>query len=214
VIRNQDNLGFIESCNRAAQSASNDVLVFLNNDTIALPDWLSPLLKLLRDSRVGAVGGKLLQTDGSLQEAGGVIFSDASGANFGRGSMKPNSPLFSHVRDVDYCSGALLATPRQVFLEVGGFDSRYRPAYYEDADYCFGLRKLGLRVLFQPESAVVHLDGASSKGHCGGAKRYQELNRRKFVDKWRRELLEQPVPPGRFDDDVWYSLAGATRTSS
>ena len=60
--------------------ATGEVLIFLNNDTLPQPGWLPPVLRILRDQpQAGAVGGKLLYPDGTLQEAGGVIFADASG---------------------------------------------------------------------------------------------------------------------------------------
>ena len=79
---------------------------------------------------------KLVYPDGRLQEAGGVIFSDGSGLNFGK-NEDADDPVYNFVREVDYCSGALLATRRTLFLELGGFDLRFEPAYYEDTDYCF-----------------------------------------------------------------------------
>ena len=75
--------------------------------------------------------------------------------NFGRGSADPEHPLFDHVREVDYCSGAALATPRELFQRLGGFDAAFAPAYYEDTDYAFRLRQHGYRVYYQPESVVV-----------------------------------------------------------
>src|SRR5262249_15190516 len=103
VLRNCANEGFIRSCNRAARAASGDVLVFLNNDTIPLPGWLPPLPRLFQARpEAGVVGGMLLYPDGRLQEAGGVIFSDGSGANFGRGDCHPDHPLYNYVRAVDY----------------------------------------------------------------------------------------------------------------
>src|SRR5262249_13071055 len=144
----------------------------------------------------GAVGGKLLYPDGTLQEAGGIIFSDGSGCNFGRNDQNANAPLYSFLREVDYCSGALLATPRKLFLEIGGFDSRFTPSYYEDTDYCFSLRARGYRVYYQPESVVVHFEGVSSGTDItAGVKSYQPVNRAKFVEKWRDTLAGQPSPP-------------------
>jgi GT2 family glycosyltransferase len=208
VLRNESNRGFIDSCNRGAHAATGDVLVFLNNDTVPLAGWLPPLLRLfLRHADAGAVGGKLLYPDGTLQEAGGLIFRDGRGANFGRGAVDPASELFDYVRDVHYCSGALLATPRALFVELGGFDSRYRPAYYEDTDYCFAVRAVGRRVLYQPESVIIHLEGASSGTNpSAGTKRYQERNRDVFRRKWGEALSSAPDGPGRFDRDTWAGL--------
>jgi GT2 family glycosyltransferase/SAM-dependent methyltransferase len=201
VLRNDENAGFIESCNRAAKEATCEILVFLNNDTLPNPNWLPPLLRVLKDKPdAGAVGGKLVYPDETLQEAGGVIFSDASGCNFGKYDKAANAPLYSFLREVDYCSGALLATPRKLFLELGGFDTRFKPAYYEDADYCFTLRAKGYRVYYQPESVIVHFEGVSSGTDItAGVKSYQAVNRAKFVEKWQDVLRNQPAPPRQLD---------------
>ncbi len=206
------NRGFIDTCNSAADSASGDLLVFLNNDTVTLDGWLSALVRTFHSiADAGAVGGKLIFPDGRLQEAGGVMFRDATGANFGKWDPKPGGPLYSYLRDVDYCSGALLATPRSLFEELNGFDTRFRPAYYEDSDYCFQVRRHGLRVVYQPESAIVHLEGGTSGTDLAvGPKRAQVKNRKRFQDKWRSELTGRPKPPAQYDLVTWYQLAYAT----
>ncbi len=123
VLRNEKNDGFVETCSRAAAAATGDMLVFLNNDTMPKPGWLMPLLRTFElFPHVGAVGGKLLFPDGRLQEAGGIVFSDASAWHFGRGEPNATASLFENVRLVDYVSGALMATPRDLFAALGGFD--------------------------------------------------------------------------------------------
>jgi glycosyltransferase involved in cell wall biosynthesis len=182
----------------------------LNNDTVPLAGWLEALLGTFgRFADAGAVGGKLVYPDGRLQEAGGVIFADGSGANFGRGDPDFDAPLYSYVRAVDYCSGALLATPRALFRDLGGFDPAYRPAYYEDADYCFKVRAAGLRVYYAPDSCVIHLEGASCGTDPGaGVKRHQVLNQATFVHRWGEALATQPVPEPLGSRGTWFRLAG------
>lgn len=209
VLRNETNRGFVESCNRAAAAATGDVLVFLNNDTVPLPGWLESLLGTFDlFPKVGAVGGKLLFPDGRLQEAGGIIFSDASACHFGRGEPNATASLFDHVRQVDYVSGALLATPRSLFVEFGGFDPDFAPGYYEDTDYCFRLREQGHRVYYQPEAAVVHLEGVTAgTDHAVGMKRYQEINRERFRTRHAAALEEQRQRPDSLSGDSWVELA-------
>lgn len=198
VIRNDTNLGFVDACNRAARVARGEFVVFLNNDTAVLPGWLDALTSTLkRDSPAGAVGAKLLYPDGRLQEAGGIIWSDGSGWNYGRGE-DPEAPEFNYVREVDYCSGACLMVRRRLFEEISGFDSRYSPAYYEDADLCFRLRERGYRVLYQPASQVVHLEGGTAGTDLSsGFKRYQQPNRRAFVERHSAALAKQHAPRPR-----------------
>src|SRR5580704_9543662 len=103
---------------------SGRYVVLLNNDTLILDHWLDELLAPFgRFNGVGLVGSKLLMADGSLQEAGGIIWRGASGWNFGRG-QDPTLPQFNYVKDVDYVSGAAIAIPVALWDEIGGFDER------------------------------------------------------------------------------------------
>ena len=173
-IRHPSNLGFLRNCNLSAQHAVGKYLVLLNNDTLVLDNWLDELLAPFdRFTRVGLVGSKLLNVDGTLQEAGGIIWQDASGWNFGRG-QDPRLPEFNYLKDIDYASGAAIAVLKSAWDELGGFDERYSPAYFEDTDLAFALRERGLRTLYVPAAQVVHHEGVSHGTDTGsGVKAYQ-----------------------------------------
>jgi GT2 family glycosyltransferase len=185
LIRNNVNLGFLHSCNLAARRARGRYLYFLNNDTQVLENWLEPMVSLFEQwPATGAVGAKLLYPDGRLQEAGGIVWQDGTGWNFGR-LEDPTHPAYNYVREVDYCSGAALMVERSVFSNLNGFDERYAPAYFEDTDLCFRLRQIGLRTLYQPAAQIVHHEGIShGRDTAVGIKSYQVVNRRTFVEIW------------------------------
>jgi GT2 family glycosyltransferase/SAM-dependent methyltransferase/glycosyltransferase involved in cell wall biosynthesis len=189
VVRHSTNQGFISSCNDGARVAKGEILFFLNNDTVVLPGWLSSSVGTFQTfAKVGAVGSKLLFPSGVLQEAGGAIWEDGTGWNVGRGD-DPDKPEWNYVREVDYCSGASLAVRADVFRHLEGFDSTYAPAYYEDTDLAFRIRELGFRVLYQPFSRVIHSEGITSGTDlASGTKRFQEVNRHKFVTRWKNTL--------------------------
>jgi GT2 family glycosyltransferase len=211
VLRNPANVGYLASVNRGARAARGEILVFLNNDTILLRGWLAALLRTFRRfPECGAVGGRLLYPDGRVQEAGGIVFRDGSAAKFGAFDPAMTSPLYGFLRDVHYCSGALLATPRAVFEELGGFDAAYGPGYYEDTDYCFRVRATGRRVLYQPASTIVHVEGATAgRDVATGMKQHQVLNHRRFVERWHDVLAAHPErPPEPFDFVTLFDLAG------
>ncbi|MGC1324019.1 MAG: glycosyltransferase [Candidatus Udaeobacter sp.] len=192
-LRNERNSGFVASCNAGAKAARGKYLVFLNNDTLVKPGWLTALLDTFKEERrAGIVGSKLLYPDGRLQEAGGIIWQDASGWNYGKFD-DPGKPEYNYLRDVDYCSAAALMVPKALFESVGGFDSRYAPGYYEDTDLGFKVRQAGYRVLYQPLSEVIHYEGATGGTDIStGAKKHQEINRSTFAEVWTDELAKRP----------------------
>jgi GT2 family glycosyltransferase/glycosyltransferase involved in cell wall biosynthesis len=190
IVRNYRADGFSQNCNKAARHAGGRYLVFLNNDTAVGPNWLEPLIRLFDDPAVGIVGPKLVYPTGRLQEAGGIIWRDGTGWNYGR-LEDPAHPDYNYVREVDYVSAACLAVPRALFEEIGGFDTRYAPAYYEDADLAFEARRRGRKVLYQPASTVTHYEGVShGTDEEAGVKSFQPRNRQIFVEKWRKQLKD------------------------
>jgi GT2 family glycosyltransferase len=195
LIVNEGNLGFIRSCNRGAATAKGEFLCFLNNDTQVLPGWLENLVEVItQDNEVGAVGSKLIYADGRLQEAGGIIWQDASGWNYGR-LEHPQQPEYNYVRQVDYCSGASLLVRTEIFNKLGGFSEEFLPAYYEDTDLCFAIRQLGYKVIYQPKSQLIHYEGITSGTSLeSGVKSYQKVNRYKFVLKWQEQLQRHLTP--------------------
>jgi len=197
LLRNKTNLGFLHSCNKAAALAKGRYLCFLNNDTQVLEGWLEPMVSLFRQSPgTGAVGARLLYPDGRLQEAGGVVWQDATAWNFGR-LEDPARPAYNYVREVDYCSGAALMVERTVFADLGGFDPRYAPAYFEDTDLCFRLRQIGLKTLYQPAARVVHHEGIShGRDTAVGIKSHQVTNRRTFISVWADVLAREHYSRG------------------
>jgi GT2 family glycosyltransferase len=195
VISNAENRGFVDACNQGAAAARGEYLVFLNNDTVVLPGWLAALRETAEGDRtVGAVGSMLLYEDGRVQEAGGGVWQNGAAFHYGWGGS-PDDRRYNFAREVDYCSGASLLVRRELFERLGGFDRRYAPAYYEDVDICFGVRSLGYRVVYQPMSRLVHYEGATAGQDASvGFKRYQTINRAKFVEKWRAVLEREQLP--------------------
>src|SRR5699024_2325470 len=92
-------------------------------------------------------------------------------------------------------SGAALLIPRRLFHSIGGFDARYAPAYYEDADLAFSVRAAGRRVVYEPRSLVVHDEGTTAGTDVfAGVKQRQVANRKIFAGTWADALARQPAP--------------------
>lgn len=198
ICRNQTNQGFLRNCNQAAKAARGKYVMFLNNDTQVTEGWLSALVDLIEsDETIGMVGSKLVYPDGRLQEAGGIIWSDGSGWNYGR-LDDPDKAEYNYVKDVDYISGAAILLSTSLWKQIGGFDERFAPAYCEDSDLAFEVRKAGYRVVYQPLSKVIHFEGVSNGTDVNGTglKRYQVENSQKLKEKWAEEFKKQCVNTG------------------
>lgn len=197
-IRTKENLGFLKNCNNAAKYAKGKYILFLNNDTKVTHNWLSPLVNLIEsDATIGMVGSKFIYPDGQLQEAGGIIWQDASGWNYGH-KQNPQSPEYNYVKEVDYISGACILLKKIVWEKIGGFDERYSPAYCEDSDIAFTLRSMGYKVMYQPLSEIIHYEGFSHgtiiDDNTTGIKSYQKINNTKFKEKWKDVLQSNHLP--------------------
>lgn len=197
LTRRVENLGFLRSCNAAAAEAKGEFIFLLNNDTEVAPGAVEALVALLR-ARPGAgmVGAQLLYPDGPLQEAGGIIWQDGSGWNYGqRDDMR--KPEYNYVREVDYISGAAIMIARSLWQRMGGFDELYLPAYCEDSDLAFRIRAAGLKVLYQPDAKVIHYEGIShGTDTATGIKAYQVANSEKLRLRWQSVLEQDHLPNG------------------
>lgn len=196
VVRSERNLGFLKNCNQAAKHASGAYLFFLNNDTQVQKGWLDTQLRLMEeDPSIGLTGAKLVYADGRLQEAGGIIWQDGSAWNYGNG-QDSSAPEYNYVKDVDYLSGAAIMIRAALWEQIGGFDEQFAPAYCEDSDLAFAVRKAGYRTVYQPQSVVVHYEGISNGTDVrGGIKKYQLENTKKLYQKWRHDI-EKACPSG------------------
>jgi GT2 family glycosyltransferase len=186
LVANRENLGFSAGSNQAASVASAPLLVFLNDDSTVAQGCLGALVRAVsNDPTIGAVGARIMSVDGSLQEAGSVLWRDGSATHVGEG-LPPGSDAYLDPRDVDYASANGLLVTRRAWDAVGGFDERYFPAYFEDVDLCLALAAHGLRIRYEPTARVMH------RGSQSTTNLYREFllsrNQRQLVEKWGRAL--------------------------
>ncbi len=193
VVRNATNLGFPKGVNQAARLASGEFLLLLNNDVEVFGRSIDRAADFLTaHPDVGAVGAKVVLLDGTLQEAGCLIWSDAWPTQEGRGK-DVNHPACNFQCDVDYCSGVFLMTRRALFGQLGGLDEAMGLGYFEDTDFCVRIHKAGYRIVYLPEACVLHYENATSSTLFNVADLCRR-NRDRFVARHADWLRTQPRP--------------------
>ncbi len=157
LVKMPRNQGYGKSVNVGVRAARNEIIVLLNNDVVVERNFLRPLLSHFPNSNLFAVGPKIL---------GGYARPLLGGLS--RGYFKLGQLSIITIRDSEH-TGRLFfnlfvgmgAYDRRKFLELGGYDSIFRPFYYEDVDLCYRAWKRGWKVLYEPASIVYHKDGST-----------------------------------------------------
>ena len=192
-IKNKKNLGFIRSCNLGAKNAIGKYLYFLNDDTIIIgPETINSLIdRAESDSDIGLVGSKVLLGNSVLQEAGCLTFDTGDCWQYGKNDNQ-DADLYNYSCEVDYCSGCSLLIKKKLFDKIE-FDEIYIPAYYEDVDLAFTVRDMGYKVVYEPKSALIHMEGSSSgiANTAESVKKYQYINKEKFYKKWKISIKDK-----------------------
>lgn len=192
VIRIEKNLGFGEACNVGVEKARGQTILFLNNDVQLQPGAIRAAEQALDSAPdIGAVGGRLIHFEGSLQEAGGVLWRNYYCQAYGRGAS-PIQSEFEFRRMVDYCSAAFLMVRTEVLKHLGGFDPVFSPAYYEDLDLCVRIQENGWRILYEPRALIQHAEFGSSSSRAR-AFELMDRNRQIFGERHADWLKQCPL---------------------
>lgn len=165
--------GTVAAMNRAVQGARGRHIVLLDPDARPLPGWLDTLVETADgDPSIGVVGSMLLRPDGTLEEAGGIVFSDGRLLSYGRGD-EAWKDQHHYLREVDHCSQTSLLVRRDLWDALGGMDEAFAGDGCSHVDLCFQARQQGYKVVYQPRSRVTTAGtGAPDRVTPG------------FLDKW------------------------------
>jgi N-acetylglucosaminyl-diphospho-decaprenol L-rhamnosyltransferase len=176
IVRAPGNVGYSRGANLGIAATSAPVVAVLNADTQLERGVGGALVgRLESQPRLGAVGPRILNLDGSVYPSARIVPSVALAAAHGLlGLWWPTNPFTakyraldadpSQPRLVDWLSGSAIWLRRQALDDVGGWDERYF-MYMEDIDLCWRLRRAGWEVGYEPSGTVEHVQGAVTRRH-------------------------------------------------
>lgn len=154
----------VQSVNAAAATAAGRYLLFTSADAAIVPGSLQAMLRPFTScDRVGAVGGQIVDANGFVSEAGGIVWNDGATESYGcgRGSTDPR---VCFARESDYCSSRLFMVAADAHRGLDGFSPEFASFHYASVDLCFRLRQNGYRVIYEPRAAVEALGCESERG--------------------------------------------------
>jgi GT2 family glycosyltransferase len=162
IVRNTENLGFARACNIGIEHSKGEYILFLNNDTLATPDFLTELVRAMEaDPSVGMCQSKLRLVDHpELLDQVGSYFT-TTGFLLHEGFMQRDGPEYERVAEIFSAKGACMLVPRRILDEVGPFDEDFF-AYCEEYDLCWRIWLAGYRIIYVPRSVIYHKMGATS----------------------------------------------------
>ncbi len=172
IIRNSDNLGYAYAVNRGFGSSKSEIVIISNNDVLYLPNSISNLVEPFhRQENIAVIGPQQIYPEGKWQYSYGTFpgiktaLRDMFFINYLSHLIKKIQWKLKisskELKEVEYIDGAVMAIKRSAFLDVNGFDEDYF-FYTEEADFCFRLKKRGWKILFNPNSLVIHERGGST----------------------------------------------------
>ncbi len=159
IITSDPSQNLPEQLNIAAASGKQDVLCFLDRGLMPLAgNWLSEMVSFALHGEIGAVGAKLLNPNGSIDQTGLVFGGDQLVRKAHNGLPRDNGGNFFRaalIGNYSAVSWRCLVIRRSVFEEIGGFDPRSFPVSLFDADLCLGVGKAGYRVVYTPYAELI-----------------------------------------------------------
>ena len=171
VLRSPDNRGVSGGRNLGARWVNDHLdarfLLFIDNDTLLAPETVGELVRTAEaDSGIGLVAPKAYRSwdDRRLLSAGGLRFNPYTGSLSDVASGEPDTEHFETPRDIQACPGFAFFVRRQVFERLGGFDERFNPYGWEDADFSLRAGYAGWRIVYAPRAVVVHRGGRAARG--------------------------------------------------
>ncbi len=167
IIQNNINGGYAKGYNDALKHIEADIYVLLNSDVEVTENWLTPMIDLFNDPKVGAAQPKIkdLNKKSHFEYAGAAGgFLDSMGYPYCRGRIfnicEEDTGQYDNTIEVQWASGACLFVRTKDFWEVNGFDERYF-AHQEEIDLCWCIKNNGQKVIASGMSEVYHLGGAT-----------------------------------------------------
>jgi GT2 family glycosyltransferase len=205
VIDFDQSFHFGKLYNFVSRQIDGEYMLLLNNDVKVLNDgWLTSMLEWIQLPEVGSVGAKLYYGNGKIQHAGVIVGAGGAAAHSHRlmdGKTFGYNGAVVNVRNYLALTGACLLVNRKDFIDMGGFDIQFDPAY-QDVDFGIRLFERGLYNVYTPYAELVHYESVS-RFEDKGLER-DEVNAQKLREKWGKYIYDIGKGDPFFNENLSY----------
>ena len=177
------NRGYAGGMNEGLKAAKGEILIPFNDDTESTPNLIREIVQPLQDyPDVGIVGCKILYPDRkTIQHAGGTFSVNGLTRHYGYGEIDQGQ--YDQSQEVDYVTGCAIAIRRKVFEQLGLYDDRYYPTYFEEVEFAYRARQAGFRIFYNSKAVLYHLESKTEGRYSPGMLYRYNKSRLRFVLK-------------------------------
>lgn len=181
LLKNENNIGFAASVNKGVAAAKGELIVLVNNDIIAKPEFINRLIHpfyTIENNKIFCVSGKTIDWDNKSPNHINMSFEIKNGRIHLRCK---DSKEFSQTM---LFQGGACAFKRDIFLKLGGFSHLFYPGYWEDYDISYYAQKCGYEILYEPSALALHLGKHSFSKRYGNDAVKMLYDRNKLIFTW------------------------------
>lgn len=186
LFHNAKMKSFAENCNFGANHAMSEFVMFLNDDTEVMANWLDELIKTInKDSRTIAVGSKMFFPGGLIQHAGIAFHKNKMPGHIWWNKKYIDDPDINEEREFQAVTAGAMLVRKKEFIELGGFDEAYKVAAYEDIDFCLNAGEQGYKIMYCPKSEILHHESVTQKKFRSDFRaKYYNDSTSLFLERW------------------------------
>lgn len=179
---------FSQSMNFLASKAHNELLLFLNSDTVPQKNFLEEMINEMNASESDIVGARMMYPNGTIQSSG-LEWENLELQPEDKGFNQRMSPVYLLPRDAQIITAACMLVSKTVFRKIGGFDEKFKNGY-EDVDFCFRAKNMDYKIRFCGRAEVTHFHGMTGGTHgdqgiLATSKEYYDDNLKLLQKKYR-----------------------------
>ncbi|NKC03102.1 glycosyltransferase family 2 protein [Ochrobactrum haematophilum] len=217
VLRDERPFNYSALNNNAVEHAKGEYIGLINNDIeVISPEWLSEMMSIALQPRVGAVGARLWYPNDTLQHGGVIVGLGGVAGHSQKGLDRQSRGYFGRaqlIQTLSAVTAACLIVSKNTYNEVGGLNDTHLTVAFNDVDFCLKVRAAGYRNIWTPYAELYHHESATRGLETTPEKKQRFLGEVRYMEQtWATNRWNDPAySPNLAIDRDDFSLAWPPR---